>query len=265
MMVKTLERNARSLFAVNEDGSGGRRIQQDMFADDQSVCDYIEATMGAGFLEGDVEGSCTCTGDVSDTLELSCSMDQICEPGSADTEPICASMDFTIKMSGLMNENGDDLGDNPTLDMSICVDMDLDWFEELCFTMNYSGMDMLAPAGCGLTYGGEDCICLVDTVDFGDDNTFGMEVPCFTWDCTEVVPEPLVDYMYFSTCDAGLGDGSDGEITDSFAIFENGVPTEVAREMEAYQAENGNGGSSAATSAISFGAAAVILAVAMVA
>jgi hypothetical protein len=259
MMVKTLERNARSIFLDDS----GRRIQQNVFDDNESICDYVESSMGTDFLVGEAEGTCNCSGDPSETLEITCSMEKICDPtATTDAEPICGSMEFVVSIKGLLNENGDDLGANPSMAVSVCVDIDLVWLEEMCFTLNYDGTDMLVPTECGFTYGNENCICIVDTLALETDPAFDVDIPCFTWDCREVVPDPLVEYMFFSTCDGLPEGGAQGNITDSFPIFDGGVPPEVAREMEAYYAENG--GSSAATNTVPF-AALVWLVLAMLA
>jgi hypothetical protein len=260
MIVKTLERNARSVLALQRDGlQGRRRMEESLVGDDQSLCDFLETMMTSGLVEaGVIDGGCTCNEDDEDTLQLECAVDQICVPESDDTEPICSSLYFAMMMSGLVDETVD-----PELTLNICVFTDVEWFDDICLSMVFD-FEELAPTGCGLTYGDELCICTVDP-----------ESLCITADCTEVAPEALAEYMSFNTCD-----DSEQDLTGALTVFESGVPAEVAQDMEANQAENGgspaggdggssaggDGGSSAATSTSSFGAAAaVILAVGMVA
>jgi len=248
-LVETTAKSHRKLAATNDPSITGA----------ESMCEYVEQAMSGDFLDmQDAGSSCECTGDITDTIQVKCSASDICGPN----EEICGSMDFAVILSNVMNEDGT-MGTSPSIEMKVCVDVDtIAWMEEICMSLLYEGFELFAPQSCGFTYDGQDCTCAIETMDleallgeeFADlpSQFRDVELPCVVWDCSQVVPEPLVDYMQANSCEAVTSDGMDIDGDDAqsmvgFSLLEEEIPPEVKQEMDQWYAENG-GGSSATVS-----------------
>ncbi|KAL3905851.1 MAG: hypothetical protein SGARI_004265, partial [Bacillariaceae sp.] len=207
----------------------------------ETFCSYMEEGMDFEDLGEGAEGECTCSGTIQDTIDLQCSFTNICD----DLEEYCGDISFGITMSNLLDEEGE-LSDEATLDIKACVDVDVTWLEEICFTMTYAGLVLDVPTSCSVTYDGQLCSCTIDTVDI-EGGTFDMEVPCVMWSCQEVVPALLKPYMVQDTCNApSTMDEEAGPANPAVASLNSleQIPEEVAKELEADAAENGGSGGS---------------------
>ncbi|KAL3936663.1 MAG: hypothetical protein SGARI_002458 [Bacillariaceae sp.] len=227
--------------------SKARKLQ-----DTGTFCSLLEDELTFDDLGDGAEGQCDCTGTMETAIELSCAATGVCD--EIDGE-YCGDFSFNIRMEGILSEN-------PKLEFDICVDMEATWMEEMCFDMTFSG-DMTSPQTCGVTYGGEDCSCTIDTVEL--DGPFAIDVPCTAWNCQEVVPELLKPYMADDGCaaianmdvdteaaqDSGLQDTAVGSLTTLESI-----PEDVVTELEA------NAGSGAMTMKGYYGAIFAVIAAA---
>ena len=229
LMVQTLHDKARK---VQE--SGG------IFNGD-TFCELVEQEMSLEeeFAAEGITGSCTCEGTLDTTLTLACDFSNIC----GDRGEVCGTANFKVEMSNLIDADGNFNEVNPSMNWEVCVDVDGEWLKEICFKLDYNGLEFLVPTSCAVTYDEQDCVCSISTVSLSD--TFDIDVPCMAWDCTEVVPEQLKPYMKEDQCEL-LEGGTDAEAVElgstdtavtSFALFEQ-VPEDTQAELEATQASN---------------------------
>jgi hypothetical protein len=204
--------------------------------DDQTFCGIVEQEMDFEDLGEGAEGECTCTGTVEDTINLSCAFTNICD----ETEDYCGDITFSISMSNLFDDN-DEFNAEAHMDIQACVDVDVTWLDEICFKVSFSGLDLIVPTECEVTYGGKQCSCTVDTVDI-EGGTFDMEVPCVMWSCQDVVPELLKPYMVEDTCNAtSVMDEEAGPANPAIASLNSleQIPKEVTTELEAEASKSG--------------------------
>jgi hypothetical protein len=223
-LIKAVHEKARKL--VDSSSANG-----ESFGDDETFCNYVEEIMS--FEEAgskNAAGDCSCSGTIADTLELTCSFQNVCGERGA----VCGSLDFVLKLSNPVDEEGN-LGNNLEMEIQACVDVDAEWLEEICLTLFFSGMDFFAPVKCEMTYDMQECMCNIDTVQV--DETFDIEVPCMVWNCSDVVPDPLKPYMAQDNCE--LFSDTDSEtvtavepVLTSFAALEE-VPPEVTTQLQA--------------------------------
>jgi hypothetical protein len=141
--------------------------------------------------------------------------------------------------------------ENPSLEISACVDVDADWIKEICTKLNYSGIDFIAPTTCEVTYDAQQCQCDIETMPL--DTVMDIEVPCVIWNCSQVVPEALKPYMHENTCDvltdSEMSSGGAVQPAMSSLTTLESIPPEVVSELSAATSAPTGGSAPAATSA----------------
>ena len=220
MVTKKLDissRNLRSKAFLTEDPSA-----ESTFFD---ICGMVENHVGDAFQESSKTGHCDCSGSLRGTTNITCHFDHVCD--GSDT--ICADIDVHVTLTGILNEQGR-FGANPKVNVSSCVDPDLDELEKMCLTLDFAKPDFFLPSACSFSYGGTECVCVIDDT-----------VPCYDFDCSSVLPDPWGKYIVSNTCkkvdltDTGLdvsvflpalADFPDGE-TNKAGTFEEQAATWV--------------------------------------
>jgi translation initiation factor 1 (eIF-1/SUI1) len=220
-LIDAVHKKARKLVDTTSEHHG-------ILGDGETFCSFIEEEMSFEDIDEDVSGDCTCSGTITDTLEVTCSFQNICGVQG----DICGSVNATIKISNLVDAEGN-FGSNPEIELQACVDVDIEGLEEMCITLNFAGVDFV-PVNCTFTYDAQMCECNVNSVVL--DEQFDIEVPCLVWNCSEVVPEVLKPYMAEDTCDVFSSTENetvsavDPALT-SFAALEE-IPADVTSELE---------------------------------
>ena len=211
---KTIHRTLQQVGADADAGDGAA-------LDSNFFCTLVELALGDDFVEGDGTGSCTCSGDFTSSIELKCSMSDVCGGADdVDQQTICGDVDFTLIMSGLWDSETMSLGDNPTMEIGSCMLIDSLSFltKEWCVTLSYHGTDFAVPKECNVTYGEEDCTCDIDAENI-----------CYTWNCADAVKntQPLLaDHFQSSTClDAQFEEIDTGSFGSDAITGESGSST----------------------------------------
>jgi hypothetical protein len=101
---------------------------------------------------------------------------------------LCADIDVNITLTGILDERGR-LGRDPKVNVSACVDPDMDELEQMCLTLDFAKPEFFLPSACSFSYGGTQCVCVIDDT-----------VPCYDFDCSSALPEPMNTYIVSKTC-----------------------------------------------------------------
>jgi hypothetical protein len=184
-------------------GSGGEVLK--------NVCPILEAVVGMGQSFG-VAGKCDCEGDVTTNVEIACSFEECVALGSGVSdgvddgsnialaeqkaaETICGSVAMNVTFGGAKG----------AVTTSVCADFPNSGFQETCFSYDLSMADGKLSQSCQATYGGADCLCLIE--DF-----------CLTVNCSSVLPGAAMD-----TCQMlSMLDGADlASWVPKFEIFDS--------------------------------------------
>jgi hypothetical protein len=165
------------------DATSGHLRRNLNLADEQDVdvCQLVERHLGNGFT-AEASGNCNCQGNLTDTLWLECSFDNVCE------DDICASIDVNVTLSDILDDNGL-FGEDPKMYMEACVDTNVDFLEKMCVGLDFAKPDFFVPEHCSFSYGSLECDCKVDPSD-----------NCYEFDCSSVVPSPLDQAIVADTC-----------------------------------------------------------------
>jgi len=210
---KTAKTIHRTLQQVGQGAGDGEEIDSSFF------CTLVELALGDDFVEGDGTGTCTCSGDFTSSIELKCSMNDVCGGADDDTQQtICGDLDFTLTMSGLWDSETMSFGDNPTMEIGSCLSIDSVSFlnEEWCVTLSYYGTDFAVPKECIVTYDKKDCTCDIDAENI-----------CYSWNCAGAVEEPLLAAAFqSSTClDAQFEEINSGSLGSDTITSDSGSST----------------------------------------
>ena len=214
-------RNLRGQVFLTEDPSAANPMYD--------ICDMVENHLGDAFQGTSKTGHCDCSGSLMTTTNVSCHFDHVCN--GSDT--ICADIDVHVTLTGILNEQGR-FGTNPKVNVSSCIDPEMVELEKMCLTLDFAKPDFFLPSACSFSYGGTECVCVID-----DDS-----VPCYDFDCSSVLPDPLGKYIVSNTCkkvdlaDSGL---DVSVLLPALADFPDGETNKATFEEQAKWVESNEG------------------------
>lgn len=141
---------------------------------DIDICEFVELHFATPFRSGPPKAMCDCQGTLATTTTLNCNFEDVCD----DYDVLCVDLQVNATLAGILDDAGN-LGPNPKMGFSACMDMEspVPLPEPLCLSMDFSKPDFFLPNDCSFSFGGNECVCVVD-----------KSVPCYEFDCSSVVP-----------------------------------------------------------------------------
>jgi len=177
---------------------------------DFDMCDLVHLHFRNPFRLNKPRGDCKCEGTLAETTTLECAFDHVCDGN------LCAQIQINTTLSHIVDPNSPNpfqLGADPEMKVSACVDTNRDELEEMCLELEFAKPQFFWPKDCSFSYGEHECVCVMDRNDNG--------IPCYAFDCSEVVPRDLAGIVVANTCKAiDLSSPSFGKQGDEIDVVE---------------------------------------------
>jgi len=184
-------RNLRStifLLSIDNEEDDNADAKSVKNKDPFQICDMVELFLGDFFQGQDPlkGGHCDCSGNLVNATHVVCDFPHVCDEMMDDS--LCADMAINVTLTGFLDEHGR-FGPDPKVNISACMEPDLPNIEMMCLTMDFMKPKFFFPTACSFSYGEKECVCVIDD-----------EVPCYDFDCSSALPDPLDMYIVSNKC-----------------------------------------------------------------
>lgn len=191
-------------------------------------------------MDDEIEGSCTCSGDLSSGFNVRCSFEKQCAgPVAIDDGAVAIARQSSTLIPSTDEICGDvvlDLGFEGTVGSvngNLCVDFAEDVHPTTCIEYSIPIADLTSLPTCTATYGGQPCNCVID------------ESLCVAVDCSEYEETAVMDQCQILSVDETTTEVQ-SVLVPKFSIpLSAGTDVEEGTTDEQVPEDNSAGGSAA--------------------